>query len=63
MVIDSFKLDSRLVGDEYNILHCSYLYLDGFLSQCWVQPNTLKMGVVPACMVVRMKEGARNITG
>ena len=26
-------------------------------------PKTLKMGVVPACMVLTMKEGPRNITG
>ena len=28
-----------------------------------VIPNTLKMGVVPACMVLRMKWGPQNITG
>ena len=28
-----------------------------------VIPKMLKMGVVPACMVLRMKEGPRNITG
>ena len=28
-----------------------------------VIPKTLKMGVVPACMVLMMKWGPRNITG
>ena len=28
-----------------------------------VIPNTLKMGVVPACMVLMMKWGPRNMTG
>ena len=28
-----------------------------------VIPKTLKMGVVPACMVLTMKWGPRNITG
>ena len=28
-----------------------------------VIPKKLKMGVVSACMVLRMKEGPRNITG
>ena len=28
-----------------------------------VLPKTLKMGVVPACMVLMMKWGPRNITG
>ena len=28
-----------------------------------VIPKTLKMGVVPACMVLTMKKGPRNITG
>ena len=28
-----------------------------------VIPKTLKMGVVPACMVLMMKWGSRNITG
>ena len=27
-----------------------------------VIPKTLKMGVVPACMVLRMKKGPQNIT-
>ena len=27
-----------------------------------VIPKTLKMGVVPACMVLRMKKGPRNVT-
>ena len=33
------------------------------LSQASVIPKTLKMGVVPACMVLMMKWGPRNITG
>ena len=28
-----------------------------------VIPQTLKMGVVPACMVLTMKLGPRNLTG
>ena len=28
-----------------------------------VIPKTLKMGVIPACMVLMMKWGPRNITG
>ena len=28
-----------------------------------VIPKTLKMGVIPACMVLRMKCGPRNMTG
>ena len=28
-----------------------------------VIPKTLKMGVIPFCMVLRMKWGPRNITG
>ena len=28
-----------------------------------VIPKTLKMGVVPACMILRMKQGPQNISG
>ena len=28
-----------------------------------VIPKTLEMGVVPACMVLMMKKGPRNLTG